>query len=76
MEPDYKRVRVRLKMASGTVYIGRVYVEQRRRLTDVLNDDRDFVAMTEVEENENPRKIPFMAIQKRVVESVIIIPEA
>ena len=76
MEPDYKRVKVRLKMASGTVYIGRVYVEQRRRLTDVLNDDRDFVAMTEVEENENPRKIPFMAIQKRVVESVIIIPEA
>ncbi len=76
MEPDYKRVKVRLKMASGTVYIGRVYVEQRRRLTDVLNDERDFVAMTEVEENENPRKIPFMAIQKQVVESVVIIPEA
>lgn len=76
MEPDYKRVKIRLKMASGTVYIGRIYVEERRRLTDVLNDDRDFVAMTEVEENENPRKIPFMAIQKRVVESIIIIPEA
>lgn len=75
MEPDYKRVKIRLKMASGTVYIGRIYVEERRRLTDVLNDDRDFVAMTEVEENENPRKIPFMAIQKRVVESIIIIPE-
>jgi len=75
MEPDYKRVKIRLKMASGTVYIGRIYVEQRRRLTDVLNDDRDFVAMTEVEENENPRKIPFMAVQKRVVESIVIIPE-
>lgn len=75
MEPDYKRVKIRLKMASGTVYIGRIYVEERRRLTDVLNDDRDFVAMTEVEENENPRKIPFMAIQKKVVESVVIIPD-
>ncbi len=75
MDPDYKRVKIRLKMASGTVYIGRVYLEERRRLTDVLNDDRSFVAMTEVEENENPRKIPFMAIQKRGIESVIIIPE-
>ena len=75
MEPDYKRVKVRLRMASGTIYIGRVYVEQRRRLTDVLNDERDFIAMTEVEENENPRKIPFVAIQKKAVEAVTIIPE-
>ncbi len=76
MEQDYKRVKVRVRMASGTTYVGRVYVEERRRLTDVLNDERTFVAMTEVEENENPRKIPFIAISKNAVESVIIIPEA
>ncbi len=75
MEQDYKRVKVRLRMASGTIYVGRVYVEQRRRLTDVLNDERGFISMTEVEENENPRKIPFIAIQKTSVESVTIIPE-
>ncbi|MDP3939460.1 MAG: hypothetical protein Q8R92_15175 [Deltaproteobacteria bacterium] len=75
MEQDYKRVKVRLRMASGTIYVGRVYVEQRKRLTDVLNDERGFISMTEVEENENPRKIPFIAIQKTSVESVTIIPE-
>jgi hypothetical protein len=75
MEPDYKRVKVRLKMAGGTIYVGRVYVEQRKRLTDVLNDERAFIAMTEVEENENPQKVPFMAIQKGAVETVTIIPE-
>lgn len=75
MEPDYKRVKVRLKMAGGTVYVGRVYVEQRRRLTDVLNDERMFIALTEVEEDDNPRKIPFIALQKGAVESVTIIPD-
>jgi hypothetical protein len=75
MEQDYKRVKVRVKMVSGTTYVGRVYVEERKRLTDVLNDERTFIAMTEVEENENPRKIPFIAISKNGVESVIIIPE-
>lgn len=76
MEQDYKRVKVRVRMVSGTVYVGRVYVEERKRLTDVLNDERTFVAMTEVEENENPRKIPFIAISKNCVEAVVIIPEA
>jgi hypothetical protein len=75
MDPDYKRVKVRIRMASGTMYVGRVYVEERKRLTDVLNDERTFVALTEVEENENPRKIPFIAIYKGGVESVIIIPD-
>jgi hypothetical protein len=76
MEQDYKRVKVRVRMVSGTIYVGRVYVEERKRLTDVLNDERTFVAMTEVEENENPRKIPFIAISKNCVEAVVIIPEA
>lgn len=76
MDPDYKRVKVRLRMSGGTLYVGRVYVEQRKRLTDVLNDERAFVALTEVEENENPRKIPFLAVQKGAIESVTIIPEA
>jgi hypothetical protein len=76
MEGDIRRVKVRLRMTSGMVYVGRVYVEEKKRLTDVLNDDRMFLAMTEVEETDNPRKIPFLAIHKGAVESVCIIPEA
>ena len=75
MDSEYKRVKVRIRMSTGTIYIGRVYVEQKRRLTDVLNDERGFMAMTEVEENENPRKIPFIAILKSGMESVTIVPE-
>ncbi len=76
MEGDIRRVKVRLRMMSGMVYVGRVYVEEKKRLTDVLNDDRMFLAMTEVEETDNPRKIPFLAIHKGAMESISIIPEA
>jgi hypothetical protein len=63
-------------MSCGTKYVGRIYVEQKRRLTDVLNDERPFIAMTEVEEDQNPRKIPFIALQKTNMVSITIIPEA
>ena len=75
MDPDYKRVKVGIRMSCGTIYIGRIYVEQKRRLTDVLNDERPFIAMTEVEEDQNPRKIPFIALHKHRMVSVTIIPE-
>jgi hypothetical protein len=75
MENDVRRVKVRMRTTSGMVYVGRVYVEEKKRLTDVLNDDRMFVNMTEVEETDNPRKIPFVAIHKGSVETVTIIPE-
>jgi len=75
MEADIRRVKVRMRTVSGMVYVGRIYVQDKLRLTDVLNDDRAFLAMTEVEETDNPRKIPFIAIQKGTIETVTIIPE-
>ena len=75
MESEIRRVKVRMRTVSGTVYVGRVYVQEKMRLTDVLNDEREFLAMTEVEETENPRKIPFLAIHKVAIETVTIVPE-
>jgi len=75
METEFRRVKVRMRTVSGTVYVGRVYVEDKMRLTDLLNDEREFLAMTEVEEAENPRKIPFLAIHKAAIETVTIVPE-
>ena len=75
MESDIRRVKVRMRTVSGMVYVGRIYVQEKMRLTDVLNDDRAFMAMTEVEEADNPRKIPFVAIHKGSIEAVTIIPE-
>lgn len=75
MESEIRRVKVRMRTVSGTVYVGRVYVQEKMRLTDVLNDERAFLAMTEVEETENPRKIPFLAVHKVAIETVTIVPE-
>jgi len=75
MDSEIRRVKVRMYTVSGMVYVGRVYVQEKMRLTDVLNDDREFLALTEVEETDNPRKIPFLAIRKSAVETVTIIPE-
>ncbi len=75
MESEIRRVKVSMRTVSGMVYVGRVYVQEKMRLTDVLNDEREFLALTEVEETDNPRKIPFLAIQKGAVETVTIIPE-
>jgi hypothetical protein len=75
MEIEIRRVKVRMRTVSGTIYVGRVYVQEKMRLTDVLNDERDFLAMTEVEETDNPRKVPFLAIHKSTIETVTIVPE-
>jgi hypothetical protein len=75
LEPEVRRVKVRMRTVSGTIFVGRVYVQEKMRLTDVLNDEREFLALTEVEETDNPRKIPFLAIQKGAVETVTIVPE-
>ena len=75
MDAEIRRVKVRMRTVSGTVYVGRIYVQDKLRLTDVLNDERQFLAMTEVEETDNPRKIPFLAIHKGTIETVTIIPD-
>jgi hypothetical protein len=58
----------------GCVYVGRVYVpETKKRLSDVLCDDRTFLNMTEVTINGSAAIEPFVALNKSFVKSVRVI---
>ncbi len=63
------------------LYVGRVYVpETRKRVTDVLEDDRGFLFLTEVSVDRGEDVEPFLAINKRFVKTVRVLhdgePEA
>ncbi len=67
--------------ADGHSYVGRVYVpETKKRVSDVLEDDRQFLFMTEVSVDQSETIEPFLAINKRCVKTVRILhdgePEA
>ena len=60
----------------GGVYVGRVYVpETKKRLSDVLCDDRPFINLTEVSLNDGESVEPFVAINKRYVRTVRVLHE-
>jgi hypothetical protein len=56
--------------------VGRVYVpETKKRLSDVLCDDRPFVNLTEVTINESEAIEPFVAVNKRFIKTVRVLHE-
>ena len=60
----------------GAVYVGRVFVpETKKRLSDVLCDDRPFLNMTDVTINDGDQVEPFVAINKTFVKSVRVLHE-
>jgi hypothetical protein len=60
----------------GAVYVGRLFVpETKKRLSDVLCDDRPFLNMTEVTINDSSFVEPFVALNKSFVKSVRVIHE-
>jgi hypothetical protein len=60
----------------GAVYVGRVYVpETKKRLSDVLCDDRPFLNMTDVSINDGDVIEPFVALNKTFVKSVRVLHE-
>lgn len=60
----------------GPVYVGRVYVpETKRRLSDVLSDDRPFISLTEVSINDSEIIEPFVAVNKHYIRTVRILHE-
>jgi hypothetical protein len=60
----------------GTVYVGKVFVpESKRRLSDVLCDDRPFVNITEVTVNGAKSGLPFIAINKRFIKTVQVLQD-
>ncbi len=60
----------------GTVYVGRIYVpETKKRLSDVLCDDRAFLNLTEVTIGNSDHVEPFVAVNKTFVKSVRVLHE-
>jgi len=58
------------------VYVGRVYVpETKKRLSDVLCDERPFLSLTEVSVNDADNHESFIALNKAFVRSVRILHE-
>ena len=58
----------------GATYVGRVYVpETKRRLSDVLADERMFISMTEVSINDADGIEPFIAVNKQYIRTIRVI---
>lgn len=68
--------RVRVETADG-VYIGRLYIpENKKRLSDVLCDERPFLSLTEVSREGSQVHEPFVAINKIFVRTVRVLEES
>jgi hypothetical protein len=58
------------------VYVGRVYVpETKKRLSDVLCDERPFLSLTDVSINGSGTLEPFMALNKQFIHTARIVDE-
>jgi hypothetical protein len=59
-----------------SVYVGRIYVpETKKRLSDVLADERPFLNLTEVSVNDCENLEQFIALNKRYVRTVRVLDE-
>ena len=60
----------------GGIYVGRMYVpETKKRVSDVLSDDRQFISLTEVSVNDAAQTESFVAINKRYIRTIRILHE-
>ena len=67
-----RKVRIKVKTTSGT-YEGNLLVPpMRNRVSDVLNDnDTKFINLTDVRIDKAEESIPFISINKNMIESII-----
>lgn len=67
-----KKVRVKVRTAFAS-YEGNLLIPpMRKRVSDFLNDeDRTFINLTDVQINGSKEKVPYISINKDMVESVI-----
>jgi hypothetical protein len=73
--PRARWATVRIETDNAT-YVGRVFVpETKKRLSDVLCDERPFISLTEVSINEADAVEPFVAINKSFVRTVRVLHE-
>jgi hypothetical protein len=60
----------------NATYVGRVYVpETKRRLSDVLCDERPFVNLTDVSINGRTPSEPFVAVNKSCIRTVRVLQD-
>jgi hypothetical protein len=60
----------------GGIYVGRMYVpETKKRVSDVLCDDRPFVNLTEVSINDAAEVESFVAVNKNYIRTIRILHE-
>jgi hypothetical protein len=63
--------------ADEGTYLGCLYVpEAKRRVSDVLNDERTFICLSDARLNDSESAEPFVALNKRFVRAVRILRDA
>jgi hypothetical protein len=61
----------------GTVYVGRIFVpETKKRLSDVISDERMFLNLTQVSVNDSASVEAFVALNKQYVKTIRVLNES
>lgn len=70
--PPGKKVRVKIRTVNS-IYEGELLVPpMRNRISDVLNEEeRLFINLTDVQIDGSPVVVPFVALNKEMIESII-----
>ncbi len=70
---QYKRVRAWIKTLDST-YTGTIYLpKEETRISDVMNDERQFISMTDVDSKDFASRKAYLAINKDLIELVEIL---
>ena len=73
MKAKFRKVRVWVKTVDSA-YTGFVYLPaERKRFSDVLNDERKFLSITDVESKDFASPKSFLTINKDLIELVEIL---
>jgi len=70
---QYRKVRAWIKTVDST-YTGTIYLPRdETRISDVMNDERQFISMTDVDSKDFPSRKAYLAINKDLIELVEIL---
>ena len=70
---SYRKVRAWIKTLDST-YTGTIYLSRdQTRISDVMNDERQFVSLTDVESKDFASPKAYLAINKDLIELVEIL---
>jgi len=70
---QYKKVRAWIKTVDST-YTGTIYLPiDHTRISDVMNDERQFISMTDVDSKDFASPKAYLAINKDLIELVEIL---